>query len=185
MRAYRISYRIASWIVHGCVWLTTVFLFAFWKKIPAEIPTHYNSAGVVDSWGGKGMLFLLVIFLFFIYGTHFIGMLFIKNSTTAEGLYSKKLKEFVTEEDMQIGIQLTMAYLAWTDASVLLMFVYIIFCSASCRAMGGWFIWVVFAVIILELVWYMAVLLRRKKLIRLRAMGERAVEDDREKKDDM
>ena len=65
------------------------------------------------------------------------------------------------------------------------MFVYIIFCSASCRAMGGWFIWVVFAVIILELVWYMAVLLRRKKLIRLRAMGERAVEDGREKKDDM
>ena len=182
MKAYRISYRIANGIVHGSVWLTTIFLFVFWKYIPAQIPTHYNSAGVADKWGGKGLLFLLVIFLFFIYGGHFIGMLFIKYGTTPEGLYSKKLKDLVTEEDMQVGLCLTKTYLAWTDATVLLMFVYIIFCSASCRAMGDWFVWVVFGVIAAEFVWYMAALSKRKKRIRLRALEEM---EGRERQDDM
>lgn len=182
MKTYRVSYRIANCIIHGSVWLTTIFLFVFWKYIPAQIPTHYNSAGVVDNWSGKGMLFLLVILLFFVYGCHFIAMLFIKYGTTPEGLYSKKLKDLVTEEDMQVGLCLTRTYLAWTDAAVLLMFVYIIVSSASCRDLGAWFIWVVFGVIAAEFVWYMAVLSKRKKRIRLRALEEMEV---RERQDDM
>ena len=33
---------------------TLVFLIAYWSRIPAQVPTHYNAAGEIDSWGGKG-----------------------------------------------------------------------------------------------------------------------------------
>ena len=40
---------------------TLVFLIAYWSRIPAQVPTHYNAAGEIDSWGGKGMIWFIVI----------------------------------------------------------------------------------------------------------------------------
>lgn len=183
MKPYRsISYRIATWVIHLGVWLPVILLFAFWKTIPAQIPTHYNGAGEIDSWGGKGTLFMLVFLMFFIYGCHFIGVLFVKHSTTAENIYSKKLAPFVTEDDFLAGLSLTLAYLAWTDATVILMFVYIIFASAFSRTLGAWFIWGLVVLIFVELAWYLVILQKRKKIIRLRAAGVFSEREDGEEK---
>ena len=46
---------------------TLVFLIAYWSWIPDQIPTHYNAAGEIDSWGGKGMIWFIVIMSWVMY----------------------------------------------------------------------------------------------------------------------
>ncbi len=172
MKPYRsINYRIATWLIHLSVWLTTIFLFVFWSRIPDQIPSHYNGAGAVDKWGGKEVLFMLVFVMFFIYGCHFIAVLICKNGTTREGLYSKKLKDFVTDEDVRAAVRITLDFLAWLDASLMAMFVYVTVCSASCVPIGPWFVVAVFLVMGLELIWYTVRMLKQRKIIRIRAAG--------------
>ena len=37
-------------------------ILIYWPSIPDKIPMHYNFAGEIDRWGGKGeLLFLLAI----------------------------------------------------------------------------------------------------------------------------
>ena len=38
-----------------------VYLISIWTIIPSEIPAHYNAAGEVDRWGGKGEILILPI----------------------------------------------------------------------------------------------------------------------------
>ncbi|GAB4134012.1 MAG: SdpI family protein [Bacteroidia bacterium] len=46
----------------GFLWLVmlvpVIFTAIFWDKFPAKIPMHFNAAGEVDNWGGKGALFI-------------------------------------------------------------------------------------------------------------------------------
>ena len=37
----------------------TVWLCLTWGSIPAQVPLHYNAAGQIDRWGGKGTLMAL------------------------------------------------------------------------------------------------------------------------------
>lgn len=39
----------------------SVYLIANWNTIPNQIPGHYDGAGNVDRWGGKGELLILPI----------------------------------------------------------------------------------------------------------------------------
>lgn len=54
---------------------TVMGLIIFWKFIPDQIPTHYNGAGVIDGWGGKGMVWLTVVLSWFLY----LGIGFVEN----------------------------------------------------------------------------------------------------------
>lgn len=36
-----------------------VYLFVQYGDLPDQVPVHYNGAGEVDRWGGRGQLFLL------------------------------------------------------------------------------------------------------------------------------
>ena len=33
---------------------TLIYLIVRWNVIPDQIPIHYNAAGDIDGWGGKG-----------------------------------------------------------------------------------------------------------------------------------
>ena len=37
------------------------YLISIWGNIPDKIPSHYNAAGVVDSYGGKGSILIMPI----------------------------------------------------------------------------------------------------------------------------
>lgn len=39
--------------------LSVFVLFYYWSDLPESIPRHFNAAGVVDAWGGKGWLLTL------------------------------------------------------------------------------------------------------------------------------
>lgn len=45
-----------------------IMLFTSWPSMPDKIPNHFGPSGKVDSWGGKGILFLLPIIMIFMYG---------------------------------------------------------------------------------------------------------------------
>lgn len=171
------SIRTANWIVHGGVWLSCLFLIIFWGRIPEKIVTHYNGAGAADGWGNKGSLILIVVLMFYIYAMHLICMRVVSRLTTKEKMYGKKLAAFVTEEDMAAGNRLTMAYLAWTDASMIVMLDYIIVSSAFGRPLGGGFVWVLFPAIGGELVWYLVCCFRKKRQIRMRVLAELAAKE--------
>lgn len=181
------GFRIANGIVHGGFWISCLLLIIFWSRIPDKIVTHFNGAGVADGWGNKGSLIMIIFLMAYIYIMHLICVRVIRHLGTKEKMYGKKLAAFVTEEDFAAGTLMSMAYLAWTDASLVLMFDYIIVCSAISRPLGGWFIWAVFLVIGVEAVWYFACYFGRKRKIRIRVLSEYSVHGEEVEKtpDDM
>lgn len=46
---------------------TLIFLIAYWSRIPEQIPTHFNAAGEIDSWGGRGMIWFTVVITWVMY----------------------------------------------------------------------------------------------------------------------
>ena len=46
---------------------TLIYLIVCWNTIPDQIPTHYNAAGEIDDWGGKGMIWFTVIISWVLY----------------------------------------------------------------------------------------------------------------------
>lgn len=38
-----------------------IVLVCIWSRIPGTVPTHFNAAGIADSYGGKGILWIEVI----------------------------------------------------------------------------------------------------------------------------
>ena len=44
-----------------------VYLLVTWSSIPAKIPMHYNFAGEIDRWGGKGEIIILVVIPWLLY----------------------------------------------------------------------------------------------------------------------
>ena len=40
---------------------TLIYLIVRWNALPEQIPVHYNAAGEIDGWGGKGMVWLFVV----------------------------------------------------------------------------------------------------------------------------
>ena len=40
---------------------TILFLIIYWKRIPEQVPTHFDGAGRITDWGGKTTLLILPI----------------------------------------------------------------------------------------------------------------------------
>lgn len=47
---------------------TAVFLALYWKRIPLEVPMHYNAAGEIDRWGPRAELLILPVIAWLLYG---------------------------------------------------------------------------------------------------------------------
>ncbi len=46
---------------------TPLYLFISWPSIPDKLPMHYNFAGEIDRWGGKGEVLFIVVMLWILY----------------------------------------------------------------------------------------------------------------------
>ena len=52
--------RRISNLVSLCMLLAYVIvLVCIWSRIPGTVPTHFNAAGIADSYGGKGILWMI------------------------------------------------------------------------------------------------------------------------------
>lgn len=47
---------------------TAVFLAAYWRRIPEEVPMHFNAAGEINRWGSKWWLLMLPVITWLVYG---------------------------------------------------------------------------------------------------------------------
>lgn len=46
---------------------TPLYLLIRWSSIPDKLPMHYNFAGEIDRWGGKGEILFLVVMVWILY----------------------------------------------------------------------------------------------------------------------
>ena len=46
---------------------TPLYLFISWPSIPDKLPMHYNFAGEIDRWGGKGEILFIVVMSWILY----------------------------------------------------------------------------------------------------------------------
>lgn len=59
--------KISDWVCLIALVLPTAYVITMWGEIPAQIPTHFNAAGVADAYGSKGTLGFLIFMMLFMY----------------------------------------------------------------------------------------------------------------------
>lgn len=110
--------------------LSILLPLLFWNQIPDVIPTHYGLSGIADRYTSKHSLFILFLIILFL--------------LILVGLYTKHIKEEATsefareKEKRQMNFEYPLVvYLGFLSQCC---FAYIIFCSATCRNLNGWFL---------------------------------------------
>ena len=53
--------RIAGILAPALLAGTILYILILWHKLPEQIPTHYNAAGEIDGYGGRGILLLMPV----------------------------------------------------------------------------------------------------------------------------
>ena len=64
----KMLYRILNILCLAIMVGSLAWLILYWKKIPDEIPTHFNVYGEADNFGSKKSIIILPIFAWMIYG---------------------------------------------------------------------------------------------------------------------
>ena len=109
---------------------SVVLPIIFWKQIPEIIPTHFNALGEPDAYGDKSILILIFFGEFMTLGSLLFANVLIKmlgksqNATDGE----KKSLKYISP------------MLSVMNLALVFIFAYMIFCSATCRPMGKWFL---------------------------------------------
>lgn len=62
-------YKITTALCALLLVAATVFVLIRWSHLPDEIPIHYNFAGEVDDYGGKGSLILMIVLAWVVFFT--------------------------------------------------------------------------------------------------------------------
>ncbi len=108
-----------------------VYLLVTWSSIPAKIPMHYNFAGEIDRWGGKGEIIILVVIPWLLYFPITLIERFPQIWNTGVE---------VTEKN-RVQVYRTLKYMVKTlKFSIALIFAYLILITASGMSLPGWFL---------------------------------------------
>lgn len=145
MKNLKASYRIINIISLLVFIVSIVALILYWKEIPDTIPTHYNGAGIPDNYGDKSILILLIFAEVFTLGTMVFAMFVVKLTMASN---HENVKEGIIEKTIY-------PMLAVLNLLLVLMFAYMIYCSATCKALGKAFMPVVLIGSFLPIVYYL------------------------------
>lgn len=110
--------------------LSVILPVIFWNHIPEQIPGHYNAAGEVDRYSDKGIIIFLLFVAVLLMGMMSIAVYCVKLELNSR--YAKK-EEVSRLKD-------TYVLLMVLNFVLQCMFSYIIFCCASGRELGYWFL---------------------------------------------
>ena len=110
--------------------LTLILPMLFWKKIPEQIPSHYNAAGIADHYSDKSILILILFLVVILMGSMGIAVYYVK-----EEINSKYTKEADISQMYRVYQMLVIMNLL-----IQCMFAYITFCSASGKMLGRFFL---------------------------------------------
>lgn len=116
---------------------TVIFLIVFWKHIPDSVPNHFNGAGQIDSYAGKGTLLLLPVFM---------AVLYLVLSLVKTMRFRALGKAVYVPVPPLLFSMMKLAILAG--------FAYMTVCSALNRPLGAWYLPVFLVLILGPLVVY-------------------------------
>lgn len=98
------------------VLIAWTYLIVSWARLPNKIPTHFDFSGRVDSWGGKGSLLIVPIFM---------AVLYIILTITSKFPESFNYMVNITEENARRQYQNARTSMAWLRAEITVMFLYL------------------------------------------------------------
>ena len=133
---------------------TLIYLIVRWNTIPDQIPIHYNAAGDIDGWGGKGMVWLLVVISWGLYlGITFVGRF--------PELWNTGVK--ITKKNKEKVYRL-IKYLIGTSKLILIsVFTLLIVFSTLAKPLPLWFAGIYLTILITDMAfWLVRIFMERK-----------------------
>ena len=118
---------------------TPLYLVIRWPSIPNKLPMHYNFAGEIDRWGGKGEILFLVVMVWILY-------LMISLVEHFPSVWNTGVQ--VTLEN-RMRVYRTLKYMVKTlKLAMTLVFTFLIFNTVAGTPLPGWFT-VVYVILII------------------------------------
>ena len=133
---------------------TPLYLVIRWPSIPDKLPMHYNFAGEIDRWGGKGEILFLVVMVWILY-------LMISLVEHVPSVWNTGVQ--VTLEN-RMRVYRTLKYMVKTlKLAMTLVFTFLIFNTVAGTPLPGWFTAVYVILIIGDLAFWLIRLYRVRK----------------------
>ena len=130
-----------------------IYLIVAWGGIPDLVPGHYNAAGEVTRWDGKGILIVMPI----ISAVLFIGMVIIERFPKTWNTGVK-----ITEQNMARVYTIVKNMLGVIKLVIVTAFVFIAFFMSLSVALPGWFLPAFLAFIFAPVIFYTILLYRAR-----------------------
>ena len=133
---------------------TLAYLILGWSSFPDQIPMHYNGAGEIDRWGGKGEIIFIEVMMWILY----LGIGVVEKypqiwNTGVEVTAKNKEKVYRTLKYMLKTLKFLTA----------LIFAYLIVNSLQSAPLPGWFTPVVVILVFGDMAFWLLRLFRIKK----------------------
>lgn len=132
---------------------STVYLCVTWKSLPEKIPVHYNFAGEIDRWGGKGDILFLVVILWFLFILMTVVERFPRIWNTGVTL---------TEENVCRIYRILKYMLKTIKLITVLIFAFLILNTTAQTPLPVWFLPVCVVLVIGDMVFWLIVLYRNR-----------------------
>lgn len=133
---------------------TPLYLVIRWPSIPDKLPMHYNFAGEIDRWGGKGEVLFLVVMVWILY-------LMISLVEHFPSVWNTGVQ--VTPEN-RMRVYRTLKYMVKTlKIAMTLVFTFLIFNTVAGIPLPEWFTVVYVLLIIGDLAFWLIRLYRVRK----------------------
>ena len=133
---------------------TPLYLVIRWPSIPNKLPMHYNFAGEIDRWGGKGEVLFLVVMVWILY-------LMISLVEHFPSVWNTGVQ--VTPEN-RMRVYRTLKYMVKTlKLAMTLVFTFLIFNTVAGIPLPEWFTVVYVILIIGDLAFWLIRLYRVRK----------------------
>ena len=149
-KAYRILDLIGWIMLIG----TLAYLILGWSSFPDQIPMHYNGAGEIDRWGGKGEIIIIEVVMWILY----LGI----------GLVEKYPQIWntgveVTPQNKERVYRILKYMLKTLKTLTALIFAYLIVNSLQGTPLPGWFTPVTLILVFGDMAFWMVLLYRIRK----------------------
>lgn len=133
---------------------TLAYLILGWSSFPDQIPMHYNGAGEIDRWGGKGEIIFLEVMMWILY----LGI----------GLVEKYPQIWntgveVTPQNKERVYRILKYMLKTLKTLTALIFAYLIVNSLQGTPLPGWFTPVTLILVLGDMAFWMVLLYRIRK----------------------
>ncbi len=136
-------YRVTTAICVIMLAAATLFVLMRWQQLPEQIPTHYNFAGEVDGYGGKGSLIIMMVLSWIVFFTLTISIRFPEKWN---------MPVEVTEENRARLFAITRAMMEAVKFFVTLLFVVLFVSMAAEATVSHWGIIVLTAAVLMTVI---------------------------------